>query len=36
MRMNSLRPKDKYTALAKKLADAMPAVGMDKQARRLV
>ena len=31
MRMNSLRPKDKYTALAKKLADAMPAVGMDKQ-----
>jgi len=30
-RMNSLRPKDKYTALAAKLADAMPAVGMDKQ-----
>ena len=31
MRMNSLRPKDRYTALATKLADAMPQVGMDKQ-----
>jgi mannose/cellobiose epimerase-like protein (N-acyl-D-glucosamine 2-epimerase family) len=28
MRMNSLRPKDKYTALATKLADAMPLVGI--------
>ncbi len=31
MRMNSLKPKDKYTALATKLADAMPEVAMDKQ-----
>jgi mannose/cellobiose epimerase-like protein (N-acyl-D-glucosamine 2-epimerase family) len=31
MRMNSLRPKDKYVALATKLADTMPGVGMDKQ-----
>jgi len=31
MRMNSALPKDKYVALAKKLADAMPAVAMDKQ-----
>ena len=31
MRMNSLRPKDKYTALASKLADAMPAISMDQQ-----
>lgn len=31
MRMNSLRPKDKYVALATKLADTMPKIGMDKQ-----
>ncbi len=31
MRMNSLRPKDKYTALATKLADAMPPISMDQQ-----
>ncbi|WP_411826636.1 AGE family epimerase/isomerase [Luteolibacter sp. AS25] len=31
MRMNSLRPKDKYVDLATKLADTMPEVGMDKQ-----
>jgi len=31
MRMNSARPKDNYVALANKLAEAMPAVGMDKQ-----
>ena len=31
MRMNSLRPKDKYVALATKLGDTIPAVGMDRQ-----
>lgn len=31
MRFNSLRPKDKYKALATKLGDTIPAVGMDKQ-----
>jgi mannose/cellobiose epimerase-like protein (N-acyl-D-glucosamine 2-epimerase family) len=31
MRMNSLRAKDNYVALATKLADSMPSVGMDKQ-----
>ncbi len=31
MRMNSLRPKGKYVALARKLADLMPSVGMDTQ-----
>ncbi len=31
MRMNSLRAKDSYTALATKLANAMPDVAMDKQ-----
>ena len=31
MRMQSLKPKDKYEALAKKLAQTMPAVGSDQQ-----
>jgi hypothetical protein len=31
MRFNSLRPKDKYVALATKLGDTIPGVGMDKQ-----
>ena len=31
MRMNPLRPKDNYVALAKKIAETMPAVGMDWQ-----
>jgi len=31
IRMNSLRPKDEYVALATKLGDTIPAVGMDKQ-----
>ncbi|WP_238546848.1 MULTISPECIES: hypothetical protein [unclassified Synechocystis] len=31
MRMNSLKPKDKYVELAKKIADLMPAVGSDQQ-----
>src|SRR5438876_4924438 len=31
MRMNSLVPKDKYVALATRLADTMPGVGMDRQ-----
>ncbi|MDX1934974.1 MAG: AGE family epimerase/isomerase [Capsulimonadales bacterium] len=31
MRMNSALPKEKYVALATKLADTMPAVAMDKQ-----
>jgi mannose/cellobiose epimerase-like protein (N-acyl-D-glucosamine 2-epimerase family)/anti-anti-sigma regulatory factor len=31
MRMNNLRPKDGYVALATKIADLMPAVGADPQ-----
>jgi mannose/cellobiose epimerase-like protein (N-acyl-D-glucosamine 2-epimerase family) len=31
MRMNSLRPKDSYVALARKIAEIMPKVGMDRQ-----
>jgi len=31
MRMNSLKAKDKYVNLAKKIADLMPAVGSDQQ-----
>lgn len=31
MRMNSLKSKDKYLALARKLAELMPAVGSDRQ-----
>jgi mannose/cellobiose epimerase-like protein (N-acyl-D-glucosamine 2-epimerase family) len=31
MRMNSLRPKDKYVALARKIAELMPCVGSDQQ-----
>jgi mannose/cellobiose epimerase-like protein (N-acyl-D-glucosamine 2-epimerase family) len=31
LRMNSLREKEKYVALATKLGDTMPGVGMDKQ-----
>jgi len=31
MRMNSLKPKDSYVNLAKKIADVMPAVGSDQQ-----
>ncbi len=31
MRMNSLKPKDAYVNLAKKIADIMPAVGSDQQ-----
>jgi mannose/cellobiose epimerase-like protein (N-acyl-D-glucosamine 2-epimerase family) len=31
MRMQSLKPKDKYVALAEKLAQTMPAVGSDRQ-----
>ncbi|MGC1308566.1 MAG: AGE family epimerase/isomerase [Phormidesmis sp.] len=31
MRMQSLKPKDKYVALAEKLAQTMPAVGSDQQ-----
>lgn len=31
MRMQSLRPKDSYLSLAKKIADIMPAVGSDRQ-----
>jgi anti-anti-sigma factor len=31
MRINSMRPSDKYVALARKIAELMPKVGMDKQ-----
>ncbi len=31
MRINHLRPDERYTALAKKIAKVMPTVGMDKQ-----
>jgi mannose/cellobiose epimerase-like protein (N-acyl-D-glucosamine 2-epimerase family) len=31
MRMHSLRPKEKYVALARRIAAEMPKVGMDKQ-----
>jgi mannose/cellobiose epimerase-like protein (N-acyl-D-glucosamine 2-epimerase family) len=31
MRMHSLKPKDKYVALARRIAAEMPKVGMDKQ-----
>ncbi len=31
MRMNSLRPKEKYQALARKIGDIMPPVGSDQQ-----
>ena len=31
MRMNSLKPKEKYVELAKKIADLMPPVGSDQQ-----
>ncbi|MDE5100343.1 MAG: AGE family epimerase/isomerase, partial [Trichodesmium sp. St16_bin4-tuft] len=31
MRMNSLKPKDTYVELAKKIAEVMPAVGSDQQ-----
>ncbi len=31
MRMNSLRPKESYVNLARKIAEMMPDVGMDKQ-----
>jgi len=31
MRMNSLRPKDKYVSFARRIADLMPKVGMDLQ-----
>ncbi len=31
MRMNSLKPKDAYVALARKIGEEMPKVGMDKQ-----
>lgn len=31
MRMNSLRPKDKYVDFAKKIADLMPEAGSDRQ-----
>ena len=31
MRMNSLKPKTEYTALAQKIAEIMPTVGMDRQ-----
>ncbi|BAY50085.1 hypothetical protein SAMD00079811_77140 (plasmid) [Scytonema sp. HK-05] len=31
MRMNHLKPKEKYVALAEKIADIMPAVGSDQQ-----
>ncbi|MDD2853112.1 MAG: AGE family epimerase/isomerase [Desulfuromonadaceae bacterium] len=31
MRMNSLRPKDKYVAFAKKIAELMPEAGSDRQ-----
>jgi mannose/cellobiose epimerase-like protein (N-acyl-D-glucosamine 2-epimerase family) len=31
MRMHSLKPKDKYTALARRIAREMPLVGMDRQ-----
>lgn len=31
MRVNHLRPKDSYTALARKIAEVMPTVGMDRQ-----
>jgi mannose/cellobiose epimerase-like protein (N-acyl-D-glucosamine 2-epimerase family) len=31
MRMYSLKAKDKYTALARKIAEIMPTVGMDRQ-----
>lgn len=31
MRMNSLKPKEKYVDLAKKISDLMPAVGSDQQ-----
>ena len=31
MRINHLRPHDEYVALAKKIAEIMPKVGMDKQ-----
>ncbi|ARV57300.1 N-acyl-D-glucosamine 2-epimerase [Nostocales cyanobacterium HT-58-2] len=31
IRMNHLKPKEKYVALAEKIADIMPAVGSDKQ-----
>ncbi|MBW6435015.1 AGE family epimerase/isomerase [Actinoplanes hulinensis] len=31
MRMNSLRPKDEYVALATRIADLMPSVGADPQ-----
>ncbi len=31
MRMNSLRPKEKYVAFARKIAELMPAVGSDRQ-----
>ena len=31
MRMHSLKPKEKYTALAKRIAELMPGVGSDRQ-----
>jgi mannose/cellobiose epimerase-like protein (N-acyl-D-glucosamine 2-epimerase family) len=31
MRMHSLKPKEKYEALARRIAEEMPKVGMDKQ-----
>ncbi len=31
MRVNSLRPKDSYVELARRIADTMPAVGSDRQ-----
>ncbi|MBO3459385.1 AGE family epimerase/isomerase [Aetokthonos hydrillicola Thurmond2011] len=31
MRMNNLKPKEKYVALAEKIAEIMPAVGSDQQ-----
>ena len=31
MRINSLRPSDKYVDLARKIGELMPTVGMDKQ-----
>ena len=31
MRMNSLQPKAEYVEFAKKIAELMPAVGMDRQ-----